>query len=263
MVLDIQVLGHPSVKTRSGDHDAPGPKLLALAAFLALRHGGAGVRRSELIGVFWPDSREDRARTALRQALMTVRRQWGGSVVTSDDGGIRLRREAVRCDVWDFEHHLRAGAAEQALGQYRGDLLLGFDARCTPEWESWVDRRRQTLREQACEAHWVVARRQYAAGRVRESISHVRKALALRPFDERGMRQLMLMLAAQGDRASALREYEVFANTLKTELSVPPDPQTRELRERIVAGNLEDRPCFEPAGTHGGDHPWAPMESWR
>ena len=53
------------------------------------------------------------------------------------------------------------------------------------------------------------------------------------PLDEAAERELMLALAAAGDRGAALRSYADFSRRLARELSVAPSAPTRELASRL------------------------------
>jgi serine/threonine-protein kinase len=59
------------------------PKRIALLVYLALGTRQGFKRRDTLLGVFWPETPEERARHALRQALYVLRRAIGSRTVVS------------------------------------------------------------------------------------------------------------------------------------------------------------------------------------
>ena len=97
------------------------PKLLALLSFLAVSRGFH--RRNSLIGLFWADLDQDRARGAVRQSLYRLRLFLGeNSIVTRGDDEVALSEEVIRCDVATFEDALKRDDPEEALSVYAGDL---------------------------------------------------------------------------------------------------------------------------------------------
>ena len=50
------------------------PKRVALLAYIAAMSARGAVRRDKIVGVFWPETSDERARNALSQALYVLRR---------------------------------------------------------------------------------------------------------------------------------------------------------------------------------------------
>src|SRR5437764_12071390 len=57
------------------------PKRLTLLAWLAIETNLDGCRRDTLLGLFWPEAGDARARGALRQALRFLRKSLGAEIV--------------------------------------------------------------------------------------------------------------------------------------------------------------------------------------
>jgi len=143
-VWEIQVLG--GLRATRGDvvlAQFPGRPVAMLLARLALqpRRGHA---RDELIDLLWPDAELEVGRNRLRQALSTLRRLLEppdvspGSVLIADRRTVALNPDAIRCDAFEFERLLAAGATAEALRHYRGELLPGYI-------DEWVDEERLRL----------------------------------------------------------------------------------------------------------------------
>lgn len=139
----------------------------------------------------------------------------------------------VRCDAVEFLAALERDDPEGGLGHYGGDYLEGFFVPEAPEFESWLQLRRDDLRARAAEAAWEVATRKRAAGKVSEATAWARRSLALAPYDERALRRVMTLLDAVGERSGAVVEYEEFARRLEQELELEPAPETGALVESI------------------------------
>ena len=63
---------------------------------------------------------------------------------------------------------------------------------------------------------------------------HAREAVALEPFRETSYQLLMRAHAAVGNRAEALRVYELCRSILSEELGVPPSSQTEAVYLEIL-----------------------------
>ena len=160
-MLTLRLLGPPDVRDATG---APvrglngQPKRLAILAFLAMGRPD-GCRRDTLLGLFWPELPEDRARNALRQALSVLRAELGPEAITGNrDGVLTLNRELVEPDAATFTRLVAAGAETKALALYRGDFLEGVFLEGCTEFERWVEDRRAHYRRAARRARGARAR---------------------------------------------------------------------------------------------------------
>ncbi|MBD0321570.1 MAG: hypothetical protein ICV87_14635, partial [Gemmatimonadetes bacterium] len=127
------------------------PKRVALLVHLALATAGGGfVRRDSLLALFWPETDDEHARKALRQALYYLRRSLGeGVIVGRGDDEVAVDLGRLRCDAVEFERALDAGRTEEALAEYGGELLEGIFVADAPDFERWLSAERRRLRERA------------------------------------------------------------------------------------------------------------------
>lgn len=236
-------------------------KRFALLVYLAVASPRGFHRRDTLLGIFWPELDEDRARSALSQALYYLRQSLGPDVVVSrgkDEVGVGPQDRW--CDVAALQDGLDAGGPERirdALELYRGDFLPGFFLSDAPEFEHWLEEERARLRGRIASATWALADAAEAAGHPAEAVSWGRKALATGGPDEGRLRRLIEMLDRAGDRASAVRLYEEVAERLEREWEIEPAPETQRLIEEIrrrVEPVVDDR---LRDGDAGARHPVA------
>ncbi len=66
------------------------------------------------------------------------------------------------------------------------------------------------------------------------SLQTALRLLELDPFHEWGHRAVMTAYVRRGQLATAQRHYTAFANQLKQELDVDPEPETRDLLRRLL-----------------------------
>jgi DNA-binding SARP family transcriptional activator/tetratricopeptide (TPR) repeat protein/TolB-like protein len=262
-MLELQTLGTLSCRNADSGQELHSlvaqPKRVSLLVYLALARPRGFQRRDTLLGLFWPESSETRARAALSQAVYTLRRMLGDSiVVTRGDEDLAIGDGQVLCDAIAFEEALAAGERERALELYGGEFLKGFYLSECIEFERWVHGERSRLHRSAVDAAWTLADEQGAAGNPVAATHWARRAVGLAPDDEPSIRRLMTLLAFAGDRAGALREYEAFARRM-TELELDVAEATRVLVERIRGGEVARAHTNTVATAAGG--PDAPPAS--
>ncbi len=210
------------------------PRRAALLAYLAVEGGEGFVSRDRLLGVFWPESDESRARASLRQTLAFLRRVLGADAIrTRGDDEVGVDPAHVRCDVWQLRERLCAGAVDEALAMYRGEFLAGLMLDDAPAFELWVSTARRTIARELAEATARAADRATEAGDSAAALRFAREASALSPVDEAAHRRLLTLLDGAGDRAGALREHEAFVALLARELDIAPSPETDAVVHRI------------------------------
>jgi DNA-binding SARP family transcriptional activator len=205
------------------------PKPLALLAYLVLARPSGYHQRNTLLGLFWPELPEARARHALRQALYRLRVALGEEVLLSrGDGEVGVDARRLWCDAVAFEDELDRGDPQRALEHYGGELLPDFAVARCPDFTDWLDRRRAGLRRRAVDAALATSG-DSARG-------WLERAADWAPHDEAAARALMQALAAEGEVARAVQVYESFAMRLQRELSLQSSQGTAELAALIRTG---------------------------
>lgn len=256
-MIELRILGTLQLSASDGrdlEALARRSKRTALLCYLAAAVPDGLQRRDPLLALFWPELDEAHARSALSQALYVLRNALGEQAIeTRGDGEVGLSCNVVWCDVRAFEAALDAGRPAEALALYRGGLLDGFFLSDAPEFERWIERERERLRERAGDGAWALAETRAAAKDMVQAARWARWAAALSPADESVVRRLMSFLCGLGDRAAAVRAYEAFALRLSAEYELEPSAQTLALAEAIrrktPAAVLRTTPDLAPSTT--------------
>ena len=251
----IDLLGHDGQTLRSA---VAQPKRFALLTYLTLARDAAPLRRDHLLGVFWPESSDSRARAALSQALTYLRRSLGDGVLLGEASElVGVNSAGLDSDAGLFERLKQAGRPEEALALCRGPFLPGFFLSGAPEFEQWVEQRRARLENDASALALLLA--EGAAGDPERAAQWARRALEIRWEDERALRLLIDALARLGDRAAALDTYEQFAGRLQAEHELEPDAETLAALERIrlVPAIATPAKAAAPSEPHALPHPIA------
>lgn len=251
-MLAVHLLGQVEVRDAQGREATDllrRPKRIALLAYLAAASPRGFQRRDKLIGLFWAETTQDKARRALNQALFVLRSELGkDAIVSRGDGEVALNGEQADVDVLRFEQAISDGDVEAALIQYRGEFLEGLYLSDAPEFERWVDRERDRYRHEASKAALMLADRYEKEGRFLAAVERCRWVRSIAPTDEVAARRLLQLLDSHGDRATALREYEALAKILDEDYGLEPSPETRALVERI-----RSRETPVPLGSKDGE----------
>ncbi len=232
-------------------------KARALLAYLAVE-ADSPYRRDVLAGLLWPDQPQRKARQNLRQALSHLRRALGDQ----DEAVpfLLVSREAVQfntasdywLDVTAFtdlvetckrHRHRRLGTClpcmrrmERMAALYRGDFLAQFFLSDSDIFEEWALLQREWLHRQMVGLLSHLAGYYERRGDYEQARRYVWRQVELEPWREEAHRQLMRLLALDGQRSAALAQYETCRRVLADELGVAPTDETTTLYEQIQAG---------------------------
>ncbi len=251
-MLYLHTFGTPYLSDASGEPltgAAAQRRLLALLAVLASAESG-GVSRDRIIGILWSESETERARGALAQALYHIRRTLGYDDLVTGRDDLRLNREQITVDAWEFGEAIAAADFERAAALYRGPFLDGFFLSGAPEFERWADTQRARYEGDLAAmldrlATTAESRHDFAA-----AVDYRRRRAALDPLDSAGAIRLMTTLAAAGDLAGALHHARVHEILLRDRLDVEPDPRVRQLVARFrTAADPPSAPQLAPGAS--------------
>lgn len=225
------------------------PKRVALLAYLAVATPrGRFHRRDTLLGLFWPELDQDRARAALRQALHGLRQALGPDALSSrGDEEVGVNHEVLWCDACAFEDAIAVGDLEDSLEHYRGDFLEGFFLSGAADFDRWLEEQRAHLRRSATQAAGALIDRCESAADALTAAKWARRAAGLTPLDEAVVRRLIALLDQLGDRAGAVEVYERFAARIADELDVKPAPETDALIEMVRVREMARQPVKPPS----------------
>ncbi len=241
--MHVYMLGPPRVLWQ-GDL-LPVTRRQVRALLYRLASSRAPLSRDELSFLLWPDIPQAKARRHLTHLLTHLRRTLpDASLVETSRFGIQVDRDRVWVDTDAFLHLLETGtipAIEEAATLYKGPFLAGFSLPTNPEFEHWLIAERQVWEQR----YLTVLRRLvewYSSQRVWEkAIHYARLYLETDNLAEDVHRRLMALYAAAGNRAAALRQFEICITVLDRELGISPLPETRALYESILTGHTASR----------------------
>ena len=207
-------------------------KALILLAILA---ADGPIGRDRLLTLLWPESDTERARGALRQTLHLIRHTMAMGDVVTGTAELQLNPLLIRSDIDDFMTAVRADNALATAECYQGPFLDAVHTSNAPEFERWLDQRREELAQ-----HYARSLEQLAEGAETQedfatAVTWWRKRQALDPANGVIARRLMRALDAAGQRTAALRHAQVHETVMQREYELPPDPAVAALAEEVRA----------------------------
>ncbi len=158
----------------------------------------------------------------------------------------------LEVDIHDFEVEMQAGLAGEtaslrsAIDRYSGDFLAGFYVDEAPEFSEWVLMERERLRSQMVRGLVQLSEHYVEHRETGHGILYTGKLLALEPWREELYRQMMRLLARDGQTQAAIAQYERCHQLLKDELGLEPSAETTALLRQIRSGTFE-RFTYAPA----------------
>jgi DNA-binding SARP family transcriptional activator len=249
-MLEIRTLGGLSIK-RDGEQVSglASRKAEALLAYLACTEREHP--REVLAELLWQERTQERAMANLRVALSSLRQKLGEYITITRDMVTMNPESETWLDVVEMEKNLVpvhdadfAAQVERAVELYQGEFLAGFYLRGAFGFEEWAALERERLGQAVVQALSDLVAYDLASGSFRSGIAHANRLLALDPLMESAHRQMMLLLAASGQRGAALGQYESYRRLLNVELGAEPSEEIKETYELLLSG---ERPPGIPA----------------
>jgi len=230
-------------------------KARGLLTYLAIESHRAH-RRESLIGLFWPEYLERRARHTLSQVLFNVRQVIGDRKANQETTFLHVTHQTLQfnrsSNHWLDVNHLdialssdattRLAQLEQRAALYRGQFLEGFSLGDSPAFEEWALMRREWVQRIALETLGRLVAGYARQNLYDKALHYAWRQLDLDPWREEAHRQVMRLLALSGQRTAALAQYETCRQTLREELNVEPEAETIALYDTIKTGNLAPSP---------------------
>jgi DNA-binding SARP family transcriptional activator len=159
------------------------------------------------------------------------------------ESSYRLEAEAWWVDAWEFERLVREAESAQespgAIARFRDAVALCRGEFCDDAYYPWLEYVRERYRNLFVTASGRLAYLLSGAGERDQALAVLDRAVRADPVCEDLVRRAIAIEARLGKRSAALARYRKFEATLDAELEVEPDPETRELVERLVRGRPE------------------------
>ncbi|HSP14584.1 MAG TPA: response regulator [Thermoanaerobaculia bacterium] len=254
-VLELELLGDFRMRAESGALiNISAKKSQAMLAYLGVKPAQL-VSRDKMAALLWSSTATEQARQSLRQTLSSLRKELAQiskdrKILVEEGDFLSVDPDLVQVDVAEFEKGLGSGTEEglaRAVSLYRGDFLEGFELD-EERFDQWVIAERDRLHRAALRAHSQLVEIQTRNGARDDAIATAQQALRIDPLQESMHRTLMKLYMDSGDLVNAVQQYDICARTLKRELQIEPDAETRKLFQQVAQLRSKRGAEGEPAG---------------
>lgn len=232
--MSLRLLDGFALEVEGRTHDLA-PAAARLIAYLALR--GGALTRSQVAGALWEDRTEERAAACLRSAI------WRANCGV-EQALVRAGRTCVALRPHSLDTRVAAAAAhDQFVGRspvdpavLGGNLLPGWD-------DEWVLVERERLRLVCLGGLEQMAESLLAAGQYYRAIEAACAVIAAESLREAAYRIVIEAHARLGNRAEALRQFELCRTMLGRELGLRPGRELTAVVQRLLAESNTDLPA--------------------
>ena len=227
-------------------------KVEALLVYLALNRRSQP--RESLADLLWDELPQDRAMNNLRVVLSNLRKFLGDHLHITREKVTMNPEKNYWVDAADLERNLNraldsaastgalsqetAGYLAQSIALYKGEFLQGFFVRNCREFDAWLVAERERLHHLVLDGLGKLVKWELEHGLYPSGMLHATQWLQLDPLSEVAHRQMMRLLAYNGQKSAALAQYEKCQEILAQELDVQPEEQTTTLFEQIREGDV-------------------------
>lgn len=239
--LKLYLFGTPRIERNGETIVLSRRKVMAMLVYLVVTRQTH--RRDTLASLFWPESGQKSARTALRRELHLLQQAIDNDWIEATRDTVEVRADAnMWIDVDEFrrltltaqeDDTMAVRALSQAAVLYQGDFLAGFTLSDCPEFDDWQFFEADALRREYAVLLEKLVGHFKEENAFEEAVHYARKWLSLDPMHEPVHRELMRLFALAGQYAAAVRQYDECIHILDEELGMPPEGETKTLFEAI------------------------------
>jgi DNA-binding SARP family transcriptional activator/tetratricopeptide (TPR) repeat protein len=215
---------------------SPGPRILALLAYLAL--STKPLSRDHVAELFWGDRDEDRARHSMRAALSRVRQLLGPESIPQRSNSVMLSASApLSVDARALVAASTAGNTKKVVELYTGPFLEGVHTGGARTFEDWSDAERAMYESRFIAACIPECARLRQAEAWTECAGLARRWLSAAPLDPKPALELLHALAAPGTLDAlrvATREYRHITERLAADFELTPHSSVSAAADEIA-----------------------------
>jgi DNA-binding SARP family transcriptional activator len=207
-----------------------------LIAFLALWE--RPVLRSFVSGNLWPDSDTERANASLRSTLWRLRADHVGLVIaTASHLTLDAEVEVDYRQAVTWSKKVLANAGQPMPAAWTLHEIGGLTREVLPDWyDEWVQLARERFRQLRLHALEAMCVQLADGGRYCEALLAGLGAVAIEPLRESAHRRVIDVHLAEHNPVEALRQYRSYEALLRSQLSLRPSAELRDLVGSALAG---------------------------
>lgn len=261
--LVMKFLGPPEVFLEKQKVKFATRKTLALFIYLVVETGMHP--REKLQAIFWPESENHLAQSALRNTLVRIKRglrevdsflQVDGNLLGFNPGCVsKLDLELVKKATTEIQssqlNSTTIALLQKAVEVMRGPFLEAFSLPDTPTFDDWIMSQRTAWDQRSTIIHDRLSIHQLETRLIQPAIETINHWLIWDPLNESAYCRLMRLQFLDGNRSAALQTYETCRRLLDNDLGLEPSLELKEMFAHIQSSttplnNSQDKTQAHP-----------------
>ncbi|MBU5485436.1 AAA family ATPase [Clostridium sp. MSJ-11] len=228
IVIYAKLFGTPVIKINEEEIIFPYNKVKALFYYLLVNKKAS---RDELAGLLWTDEEENVAKKNLRNAIYKIKKSFDEEVIISPKKSIVMLNPNMDIEL-DIDIFLND--KDKCIEAYKGEFLQGFFVKNAEEFEEWVIKTRENLKEK-----YIGKLYDKISEDIKNSIDnnierYAKLLINVDEFDEKAYRILMDHYKNTRSYGKVIDTYNKLSQLLDKELGITPDEQTREIFNEVL-----------------------------
>lgn len=228
IVIHAKLFGTPVIKMNEKEIIFPYNKVKALFYYLLVNKKAS---RDELAGLLWTDEEESIAKKNLRNAIYKIKQTFNEEVIISPKKSMVMVNPNIDINI-DIDTFLND--EDGNMEAYKGEFLQGFFVKNAEEFEDWIIKTRDNLREK-----YIFKLYDKISEDTKKSIGdnierYCKLLINVDEFDEKSYRILMEHYKNNRSYGKVIDTYNKLSQLLDKELGITPDENTREIFNEVL-----------------------------
>lgn len=224
--LTVQLLGEPIVKFNGEKIYFPYKKAEGLFYYVCVNKH---VSREDAINIFWADNDEQAARKNLRDAIYKIKKAICDDIFLSNSKSVIEFNTDINIEI-DTDNL----TTTDILNVYRGHFLQNFMIKNCYDYENWLSEKRNDYKNIYIKSISKKVNELVNIGDFKSIQKYSSILTENDPYNEKIYRYLMKIYALSGDYNKAIKLYYDLTETLKNDLDITPEINTKKMFKEIL-----------------------------
>ncbi|HCM89880.1 MULTISPECIES: AAA family ATPase [Vagococcus] len=223
--LSCKMFGHPEIRLNDEAILFSFSKIDALLYYLIVTKSAS---RDEVAGLLWPDKSDQNAKKNLRNAIYQANKILGVEIISSPNKALLVLNGSVDLDI-DVDNFMKQ--TQENLFLYKDEFLKGFFLKDCEGFEIWVVKMRSFYEKKFLQECLRKIEQDIENGNLEDVEKNIYQLIHIDEFDESNYQLLMKFYQTNQRDGKVVETYYNLSNTLKTELGITPNKQTKKIYE--------------------------------
>ena len=219
------MFGHPEIRLNNESILFSFSKIDALLYYLLVTKSAS---RDEVAGLLWPDKSDLSAKKNLRNAIYQANKMLGVEVISSPNKALLVLNKTIDIEI-DVDSFMKE--TQENLSLYTDGFLKGFFLKDCEGFEIWVVKMRSFYEKKFLQECLKKIEQDIENGDLDNVEKNVYQLIHIDEFNESNYQLLMKFYQTNQRDGKVVEMYYNLSNTLKIELGITPNKQTKKIYE--------------------------------